>query len=50
MWTKEREGIGVTAVQESVNFGIIANVHGDYLRGCVALFLRLLGFSGLLRQ
>jgi hypothetical protein len=50
MWTKEREGIGMTAVQESVDFGIICNVHGNRLRGCAALFLRFLGFSGLLRQ
>jgi hypothetical protein len=51
MWAKKREGIGVTAVYESVDFGIIYDIwRGNRLRGCAALFLRFLGFSRLLRQ
>ena len=51
MWAEKRERIGVTAVYESVDFGIIYDVrHGNRLRACAALFLRFLWFSGLLRQ
>jgi hypothetical protein len=52
MRTQESEGIGVAAIQERVDFGVICDVywHGNRLRGCAALRLRFLGFSGLLRQ
>src|ERR1700688_3947931 len=50
MWSEKREGIGVTAVQESVDFGVIGVWYGNRLRGCAALLLRFLRFSRLLRQ
>jgi hypothetical protein len=50
MRAEEREGIGVAAVQERVDFGVIDVWYGNRLRRCAALLLRFLRFSGLLRQ